>query len=188
MNLDFFAVLEDAKTLKLYDISPLKPSLPAEIYAMSIDILSSKIPGGALENRLDVLAYLRTKREQRELYTITSDILGVGENENILDGVYHIKYNINNSLTKRHTFLIYKNVDTEVKKLLDEVGYNVEINDYDYEYVGDYAKYDIEKVRLCKSLLDSLEMQSQTPNEVLVNDTLDKLQRLLEIIKTDINY
>jgi len=187
MNIDFFAVLENPTTLKLYDISLIQESLPTSIYSMTIDVLSSKILNGSIPNKLDVIAYLRGNRIQKEIYTITGDILGFGENEAIVDGVYHIYYDINNSIQKEHTFVIYQKVEEEVLELLDQVGYGVEVGNYDYEFVGDYSDSDLERVRLCVSLLDSLKSQSQTPDEVLVNDTLDKLERLLEIIKNEIN-
>lgn len=187
MQIDFFAKLESPEIIKLYDVSLINETLPTDIYAMTLDILSSKIPNGKIDNKLDVIAYLRNQRIQTEIYTITSDILGLGENELITDGVYHIYYDINNAIQKEHTFLIYQNVEKETIALLDKVGYNVEINNYDYEFVGDYSDSDLERVRLCVSLLDSLKTQSQHPDEVQANDTLDKLERLLEIIKTDIN-
>ena len=53
------------------------------------------------------------------------------------------------------------------------------------KYIEDKVntKYDIEKVRLAKTLLDALEMYSTVPDEIEVNDTLDKLERLLGILK-----
>lgn len=187
MNIDFFAILEDFKTMKLYDISPINETLPTNIYSMTLDILSSQIPNGRIDSKLDVITYLRNQREQKEIYTVTGNILGLGENSDIPDGVYHIYYDINNGIIKQHTFLVYQNVATEVKELTDTVNYGVTINNYDYEFVGDYADENLEKVRLCVSLLDELKLQAQNPDEVAVNDALDKLERLLEIIKIDIN-
>lgn len=187
MDINFFAILEDFQTMKLYDISPINETLPTNVYSMTLDILSSQIPNGRIDAKLDVIAYLMNQREQKEIYTVTGNILGMGESSNIPDGVYHIHYDINNGILKQHTFLVYQNVAAEVKKLTDAVNYGVTINNYDYEFVGDFSDSDLERVRLCVSLLDELEIQSSTPNEVLVNDTLDKLERLLEIVKIDIN-
>jgi len=188
MLLDFFTVLEsNKKVIKVYDISSISESLPTEIYALTLDITSAQIPEGQIKNKLDVITYLRLARIQKEIFTVTSDILGVGENEVIPDGVYHFYYNINRTITKERTFLIYATVEEEVNKLLKDVNYGIEVNTFDYQYVGDYSKYDIEKVRLAVALLDSLKQQSQLPDEVKANDTLNKLERLLEIIKNDIN-
>ncbi len=188
MLLDFFTILDkNKKTILVYDISSISSSLPAEIYALTLDITSSQIPNGHIINKLDVLTYLKLSRIQKEIFTVTSDILGVGENEVIPDGVYHFFYNINRTITKERIFLIYATVEEEVNKLLEYTNYGINVNSFDYEYVGDYSDYDIEKVRLAVALLDNLKQQSQDPNEVAVNDTLDKLERLLEIIKNEIN-
>jgi hypothetical protein len=187
MNIDFNIVLEDDYTLKVYDVSNVNESLPSTIYSMTMDIISSKIPNGQIDNKLDVIAYLRNQRIQKEIYTITSEILGFANSEIIPDGVYHFQYTLNNNYTKDQTFLVFNTVKKEVEKLLNDVNYNIEIGDYDIEYVGDYSEYDIEKVRLAHSLYDSLLSQTQEPDEVKVNDTLDKLTRLLEIINNDLN-
>ena len=154
---------------------------------MTIDIVSSQIPNGRLDNVLDAIAYLRTQSIQKEIYTIDSAILGFATSIEIPDGVYHFTYNINNSFIKEHSFLIYNTVEKEVQEMLKDVNYDIEIGDYDVTYVGDTSTYDIEQVRLAVTLLDSLRAQTQLPDEVAVNDTLDKLNRLLQLIDTNIN-
>lgn len=186
MQLDIFGKLEDDYTLKIYDITPINEQLPLNIYSMTLDIISSKIPNGQIANKLDVIAYLRNQRIQQEIYTITSQTLGFSTSQIIPDGVYHFYYSINNSISKEHTFLVYNTVEKLVNTLLEDVNYRIEIGDYTISYVGDTADYDIEQIRLAVTLLDSLKSQTQDPDEVAVNDTLDKLQRLLTIINTNI--
>ena len=65
MNIDFITVLEDDYTIKLYDVSNVNETLPSTIYAMTLDIISSKIPNGQIDNKLDVIAYLRNNRIDR---------------------------------------------------------------------------------------------------------------------------
>lgn len=187
MNIDFIAVLTDDYTIQVYDVSPINESLPENIFEMSLNIVSSKIPNGQLANKLDIIAYLQTVRIQKEIYTITSESLGFPTSQIIPDGVYHFYYSVNNNFTREHTFLVYNTVEKQVNALLSEVNYKVEIGDYDISYVGDSSEYDIEQVRLAVALLDSLKAQTQTPDEVVVNDTLDKLTRLLQIINTNVN-
>jgi hypothetical protein len=187
MDIDFFATLEDDYTIKLYDVSHVSESLPSTIYAMTLDIVSSKIPNGQIANELDVIAYLRNNREQREIYTITSEILGFANSQIIPDGIYHFTYKINNNYTKEHTFLVYNTIKKEVETLLQNVNYTVTIGDYDISYVGDSSDSDTEKVRLASTLHDELLSYTQEPDEVAVNDTLDKLERLLTIINNDLN-
>lgn len=187
MNIDFFSILEDDYTIKLYDVSNVTETLPSTIYDMTLDIISSKIPNGKIEDKIDIISYLRTSRVQREIYTIKSETLGLANSQIIPDGVYHLQYVINNNYTKENTFLVFTTVKKQVEDLLNKVNYNIEIGDYDIEYVGDYSDYDVEQVRLAASLYDSLLSQTQEPDEVKVNDTLDKLTRLLTIINNNIN-
>jgi len=182
MNIDFISILEDDYTIKVYDVTPINEELPQNIYSMTLDIISSKIPNGQIPNKLDVIAYLQNQRIQSELYTITSEVLGFSNSQIIPDGVYHMFYNINNTISKENVFLVYNTVEKAVNEMLTEVNYKVEVGDYDISYVGDTCDADIEQVRLAVTLLDSLKASTQAPDEVVVNDTLDKLTRLLKII------
>lgn len=186
MNLDFVAILEDDYTIKVYDITPVNESLPQNIFSMTLDIVSSKIPNGQIDNKLDIIAYLQTQRIQKEIYTITSEVLGFSTSQVIPDGVYHLYYTINNIYTVEKAFLVYNTVEKAVNTLLSDVNYKVEIGNYNISYVGDSSEYDIEQVRLAVTLLDKLKNDTQIPDEVSVNDTLDKLTRLLTIINSNI--
>lgn len=187
MNIDFIAVLQDDYSILIYDVTSIDTELPLDIYEMSLDILSSKIPNGQITNKLDVVAYLRNQRIQKEIYTITSETLGFSTSMVIPDGVYHFIYTLNNNFTKENVFLVYNNVKKELDAMLSNVNYRVEVGDYDIEYVGDTCSADIEQVRLAVTLYDSLITQSQAPDEIAVNDTLDKLTRLLQIINDSVN-
>lgn len=186
MQLDIFAILEDDYTMKIYDVTPINEELPQNIYSMTLDIISSKIPNGHIANKLDVIAYLQNQRIQSELYTITSQVLGFSTSQIIPDGVYHFYYTINNTLSKESVILVYNTVEKQVNQMLSDVNYKVTIGDYNVSYVGETCDGDIEQVRLAATLLDELKSYTQTPNEVAVNDTLDKLTRLLTIINTNI--
>ncbi|MCP4255510.1 MAG: hypothetical protein GY775_19315 [Candidatus Scalindua sp.] len=187
MKLDIFATLDSDSHIKIYDVSSSKWDLPSTINTMSLDISSSRIPNGRIDAPLDIMTYLRMKRVRKEIYTISSETLGLYNSVIIPDGVYHFTYNINNTFSTTKKFLVFATVKKEVEKLLKEVNYNVEIGDYDISYVGDYSEYDIEKIRLAHSLYDSLLHETQDPDEVAVNNTLDKLSRLLELINNDLN-
>lgn len=186
MNINFIAILANDYTIEIYDLTDPTISVPNTINSMTLDITSSVIPNGQISNRLDLIAYLRNQTKQSELYTITSEVLGFSSSIEIPDGVYHFYYSINNTYTKEHSFLIYNTVEKAVNRLLEDVNYKVNVGNYDIEYVGDTSEYDIEQVRLAVTLLDSLKAQTQEPNEVAVNDTLDKLTRLLGIINNNI--
>lgn len=187
MELDLALVLEDTKTIKVYDVTKLTPSLPASINSMTLDIVSASIPNGKIPNKLDVIAYLQGNREEKEIFTITSPTLGLAEDQIIPDGVYHFEYVINNTIIKTHKFLIYQTVEDKTKTLLNTINYSITIGDYDISFVGDTSNSDLERARLAAVLLDELKTQTQVPDEVKTNDTLDKLERLLTIINNDLN-
>ena len=189
MQIDFIANLENSKTLKIYDITELGTPLPLDIYKMTLNIICSRIPNGKIDSPLDIVAYTRSQRIAEEIYTITSETLGLAIGEDIPDGVYHMYYNINNTTQRLHRFLIYQNVKTETESMLRNADYNVDVGDYQLAYLEDSVngKYDIENVRYAETLLDNLEVLSQDPNEVEVNNTLDKLEKILGIIKNNQN-
>ena len=75
-------------------------------------------------------------------------------------------------------------IDDAINTLLTTTSYQVTIGNYDVTYVGDSVdvNYNLETVRLAVSLRDTLILAAIQRNEVLANDTLDKLQRILGII------
>jgi hypothetical protein len=184
MKIDFLPVLTDSKTIKLYDISPLGQQLPLNIWNMYLRIKCSKLENGGPTNTFDIINYLKTQRLQTECFTITSSLLGLGNTEVLPDGVYHLYITINDVMEKHIIFVIYKTIDEAINNLLTTTSYQVNINNYDITYVGDSVdvNYNLETVRLAVSLRDTLILAAIQQNEVLANDTLDKLQRILGII------
>lgn len=185
MDLQLIGVAENTKEVYLYDVTPINGTIPLDIYYWTIRIQSANIPNGIIDADIDLIAYLSTKKVQNELYIITSESLGLAESVDIPDGVYIITYNINNQYIKEVKFLMYENVRARTIDLLNEVNYKVIVGDYDISYIKDSidSPYDIEKARIASNLLTMLEEYTQIPDEVEVNNTLDKLERILEIIK-----
>ena len=107
MKLEFFLHLENPKLLKVYDISSPSEYLPLNIYSYTLEIKGSRLPNGGLSKSLDIMSYLKTQRQQHEIYTITSSTLGIGVNKNIPDGVYHLYYHINNIIHSHEVFLVF---------------------------------------------------------------------------------
>lgn len=183
MELDFFAILQDSKTIYLYDIS--RPGIiPGGISNMELTLDCSKLPYTPYS--FDVMSYLLSQRESNEFFKITSDNVGISGSQILPDGVYTMKFTINGHYSKTHKFLVYQNIKTEVDTLISESEYKVNIGDYNMTYVNDEIndKYDIEKVRYVKALYDKLLLYTQEPNEVEVNNLLNKLNRMLTIINT----
>jgi hypothetical protein len=184
MEIAFLPVLADSKTIVIYDISPISEVLPSNIWSYTLKIQGSRLPSPAISAPFDIISYLYNQRIQKEIFTITSDKLGLAANQIIPDGVYHLFIEINNVIKKEVVFIVYKTIDDTINQLLTDSSYNVTIGNYDVSYVGDSinVKYDIETVRLAVTLRDTLILAATTQNEVLANDTLNKLNNLLEII------
>lgn len=182
MEINFIAVLEDSQTIKIYDYSETPVTTPFDIYRMTLQIKSSIIPGGKLSSPVDLLAYIKSQRQEDEIYTIKSDLLGVGESKDIPDGIYTLEYIINDIYRKDQTIVVYQAIKAEVEALLAEVNYGIEVGDYDVTYVGDYSDVDLEKVRLAVALLDEIEDNASVKNVSKVQDALNKLKRLLLLI------
>jgi len=182
MTLDFLPILDTSKTIKIYDLSKAPTIVPFQLNSLTLQITSSILEDGQLSSPSDLLSYIYTERQSDEIYEIRSDLLGVGEDQNIPDGVYILEYVANGIYRKEHTIVVYQEVKAITEALLDDVGYGITIGDYDISYVGDYSEVDLEKVRLAKSLLDEIEQNASTNDVTLVTDALAKLRRLLTLI------
>jgi len=189
MNVEFIAYQPDKYKIVLYDCTPVyQDNIPEQIYALSLDIANLDIPNGRIAAPIDILAYLfSSDRTDNNLYVITSEYLGLGEDQEIPDGVYDFTYVVNNNYTKEHKFLVYKTVEERTLKIIEETNYNMQVGSYDIEYVGDTCEGDIEQVRLAVNLLDELRASSSNVgDEETVLSSLDKLQRLLTLIENEI--
>ena len=185
MQLEFIVDLENRKLFKIYDVSDKNQTLPSEIYSYTLEVSGSRIPNGKLPYSLDIIQYLNSQMIQDEIYTLSSGDLGFQENINIPDGVYYFHYTLNSIYTKLNKVLVYQNVKARVNELLKLADYSVDVTSNTMKYVEDdsNAKYDIEEVRYAKVLMDKLEEYVSLNDETEVNDTLDKLERLLGILK-----
>jgi len=187
MNINFEAYQPDKQNIYLFDSSPVYNSvIPEQINSMTLDIVSNVLSGGRID-QIDLIAYLfSSDREDNLLYHITSSTLGLGESQDIPDGIYELTYTINNMYTKTHKFLVYLQVKEDTLELLQNTGYTVKVGSYDISYVGDTSEGDIEKTRLASTLLDELISYTVIIDEAKVNSTLDKLRRLLTLIESEI--
>lgn len=193
MNIDLIAYQPDKYKIYLFDYSPVyQDNIDQQIYAMTLDISSLIITNGKIPEPVDLLAYFYSStRVDNNLYIVTSEDLGLGEDQEIPDGVYEFTYTINNSYTKVLKFLVYKTVKERLDKILVDTNYNVTVGSYDIEYVNDSLDYDtmsdVEKVRFATTLYEELFRYGQIYDEPKVLNTLDKLQRLLTLIENEIN-
>ena len=183
MELDFYLQQIDDYTIKVLDNTLVNQIDPlGDIFQMSLDIIGAKVPNGGIYS-IDCIPYIVIHKKNKEIYEINSSVLNLGNTQVIPDGVYTINWTINNYMSKTHKFIVYSSIKKRVDALIAGTGYKVTIGNYDITYTGDNCKGDIEQVRLAVSLLDTLQYAANTGNEVLANDTLDKLNRILLILK-----
>lgn len=184
MELDFYLLQVDDYTIKVIDntlanqISPIN-----EINNMTLDIIGANVLDGGVYD-IDIIPYIKTYKRDREIYEITSDVLGIGTSVIIPDGTYTLTWTINNIYTITHTFCVYNTVKKTVDELLTNVNYNVEVTTTDVDLIGDYCNGDIEQVRLAQAMLDSLRVAAAIGSTTQCNDLLNKLNRLLTIINS----
>jgi len=179
MELNFFSKLDASNLIRMFDIS--SGTISGDIETMNLHVVSSKL--GAIYD-FNLIEYLNSIREQDELFILTGDKVGLSPEVPFPDGVYHFTYTLNGHITKTHKFLICQNIQSKVNQLVIDSEYKMNIGDYNAIYVNDDSnnKYDIEKVRMAVALFDKLLLYTQEPNEVEVNNLIDKLNRLLTII------
>jgi len=189
MNIDFILYQPDKYQIYVFDYSPMfQDNIPEQVFAITLDIAGLNVPNGRIPAPIDVLAYLySSNREDNNLYIIRSEDLGLGESQEIPDGVYEITYTINNNYSKTYKFLVYKTIKEKLDYITTITNYKVEVGSYDLEYVGDdLSKGDLEWVRFAHNLFNELESSTTINDETKVLNSLNKLQRLLILIEKEI--
>ena len=96
MRFRFIADMLNRKSILLYDITKVEPTMTEDIYKMTLVIHGRNIPNPTHSVEIDLLNYLRNKRVNHELYVIRSEDLLLGNEQLIPDGVYYFTIHINN--------------------------------------------------------------------------------------------
>jgi len=182
MELDFYLEQIDNYTIKVFDNTlSTQVDTIGDIYQMSLDVVCSKIPNEQVLG-LDCLNHVLTYHRDKEIYEITSDVLGLGNSQILPDGMYTLTWTINNIISKEHKFCVYSTIESQINDLITSTGYNVQVGNYDITFTGDTCDGDVEQVRIAITLMDYLRQVAAEGNEVECNNTLDKLNRILLII------
>jgi hypothetical protein len=185
MELDFYLLQVDDYTIKVLDntlvtqVSPL-----AEIYQMSLDIVGATVINGGVYN-IDVLPHIFLYKRDREIYEITSSVIGLSTGNIIPDGTYTMTWTINNAISKTHKFCVYNTIKKEIEQLQSDLNYGVNVTTTDVDLIGDYCDGNIEQVRLAIAMMDSLRTSAAKGDLSACNDLLNKLNNLLKIIRTN---
>lgn len=161
--------------------------LPASIYSILMDIESVNVVGGTVYN-LDVLDYMRTKRVDYELYRITSETLGLRNGADIPDGIYRITIRVNNLTTTKYDIVVINEIQSEMKRLAGLLGEGIDVTDTSISINTSVSNNITSKWLYVLGVYGKLMLDLGIPNNlVAVNNDIDKLQRLLTIVKTMIN-
>lgn len=159
-------------------ILPLKYNT---ISSIKMDIESAVIDGGIISN-IDVMNYIRKERKEREMFKITSSVLGMGESKRIPDGVYKITLKYNNNEIVTNYILVVTNIKEHLTELAENSS-NASISNTGVVYNDPNSVEEMSKVNYAFMLYFQLLSKAQEWNIVDINDLIDKLKRLLLIIR-----
>lgn len=187
MEIDFFIHKPDTTELQVIDNTRVSTiSVPEDYTEMKLTIRSIVIPNTGIVADINIIEYIQNKRVDRELYTITPTTLGL-TSTNIPDGYYEFEFSVNSVYVTTKKYIIYQNVLEEYNEVLEDSTTNVDMNDYgEIRYIEPTTEYDMEKIYLVGSVLEELKAQRFDPDEDKVNELVDKAERLLGIIKTEL--
>ncbi|MEA2038005.1 MAG: hypothetical protein U9O94_10955 [Nanoarchaeota archaeon] len=173
-------VLDDYKIMLIDNTRATYDDIPDTIYALKLDIISSKIPGGIV-SEIDIMKYLRSNRIENELYLVDSFALGFEAVAVIPDGVYTFVLKVNNNHTVEEKIVVLNNIRKEIVELGDSLDYDEAVNDIMFDestVLQDYYKYNY-VIALYYNLIVNT---SGNYDEDKINDLLDRLNRVLKII------
>ena len=177
--IDFYGVLSgDGKTLTIYDKTKPQPDVTDTIYDLRLSLTTDFMVQGVYE--IDLISYIYSNRKDREWYVITSDMVGLGEDKELPDGIYTVTIRVNNTYSTTHTFVVFKKAYTLAKSILTEAGYKVTVSTNNFEYQNS-TKYDWEKMTIISTLVSAMEMNSLDGNIEAVKSAFKQLNRILNI-------
>ena len=177
--IDFYGVLsEDGKTLTIYDKTKPQKDVTDTIYDLRLSLTTDFMVQGVYE--IDLISYIYSNRKDREWYVITSDMVGLGEDKELPDGIYTVTIRVNNTYSTTHTFVVFKKAYTLAKSILTEAGYKVTVSTNNFEYQNS-TKYDWEKMTIISTLVSAMEMNSLDGNIEAVKSAFKQLNRILNI-------
>ena len=190
VRLDFTGKLVNPQEFALFDDTKYGQESSIEINTLALN-LSYSNPYTRAEKigiYADLIAYIHTTRRHRELYTITSDIVGGSDGAEVPDGFYTATITVNNAYQISHTFLVYQDLNKRITEKLKEVGFKVDTSGLN-QFYQQSDKYDYEAYSLLYSLLGGLErsmidgdLKAATEAFVKANKVIATLQLNYETI------
>lgn len=177
--IDFTAGLNNTGT-ELHILDCTKPDVDNTDTIYDLRLNLSSTASKAILYEVDLIAYIYSNRKDREWYVITSDMLGLGEGLVIPDGIYTVSLRANNTYTRTHNFVVYREAKAKAKDLLTQAGYKVNVSDNSFQYQNS-TKYDFEEMSIVASLLTAIEIHSLDGDLTAVTSAFKQLNRILKI-------
>lgn len=177
----------DEKNIFIIDNTRIYNRLPTYITSIKMSITNPSISNGFISD-LDILQYMIQKRVDNEMYKVTSETLGLGTNYDIPDGVYEFKIVINNVEEIKMNIVILNEVIESIKKLTDSFNFDIDVED-NYMF-GSNLPLSNEVLRFNYVMALYLSLMWEIGSEydpIIVNDHINKLQKILSIISNGIN-
>jgi hypothetical protein len=188
MKLEVKFVEVDSANILLYDKTQLRNSnFPPNIFSIKMDIISANIPNGIIRD-IDILAYIQENKRDYEMYRITGSVLGLKEGIDIPDGVYTVVIKINNIVDSEHSIAVVTEVKEAVRVLSEQIPISADIKENDLFINSKVDNSTVMKWLYVVSLYYKLiQDTTKTNNFSRFNDDLDKLRRVLLIVKNLVN-
>ena len=160
----------------LVDTTTKIHAVPYEIYSLQI-----RVQYADKEYNGDVLHYISTKRVDRELFVIEADMLGFPTGAVMPDGVYTVTMTVNNTYTRKHSFMLFYELEKEITKLFTDSGYKVTADQFNLQYQNS-DKYDYETYSILASLLASIEQNMLDGDLDAANTAYVKAKKILKLL------
>lgn len=182
--IDFYAVLDTPQEMVIIDTSYIDRYTNFEIKTMQLTLTNSIMPDYI--HTADLIPYIYSKKRDKQLYTITSDMLGLSEGQVLPDGSYTVTIDVNNAFSTENTFIVFQDVEEKTLTILRDSGFSIDTDQTNLLY-QDSNKYDFELMTILASLLETIKQNALDKNIEAAMEALDKLQRTLQTI-TDSDY
>lgn len=160
----------------LVDTTTKIHAVPYEIYSLQI-----RVQYADKEYNGDVLHYINTKRVDRELFVVEADMLGFPTGAVMPEGVYTVTMTVNNTYTRKHSFMLFYELEKEITKLFTDSGYKVTADQFNLQYQNS-DKYDYETYSILASLLASIEQNMLDGDLDAANTAYVKAKKILKLL------
>lgn len=187
MKFEIGVELVDSKNLMVWDRTKwLNRMFDAKVYSFKLDIVSANIAGDGIYD-IDLMDYINLHRTDYELFRITTETLGLGVDNDIPDGIYYLKFKVNNETVRTTEVLVIEEVRKELVSLAEVFSPTADLTINDIVINTNVNNNLIYKWYYTVGLYFQLVQATSKPgNYKTANDILDKLQRALTILKTKI--